>query len=172
MRDHPSTEVKFIMEAIGIYHLALLDFLKNKGYFVHVANPLLIKKFFDAEIRKGKTDLKCALKLAMYGTMKWFNLDDYYPADETYSELMFLSREYNQLISLRTKAKVQLSSLIERTFPGLEKILYENYTELLLEFYKKYPHVSLVLEQGKTKFTKQLIKMAEKKEHRKGSQLA
>ena len=65
------------MEATGIYHLILLDFLKSKEYFIHVANCLLIKKFFDAEIRKGKTNRKDALKLSLYGTGKWFWLDDY-----------------------------------------------------------------------------------------------
>lgn len=44
------------MEATGIYHLDLLSELQKQGYFVHVANPLLIKKYFDAAIRKGKTD--------------------------------------------------------------------------------------------------------------------
>lgn len=70
VKGYSHDEVKFIMEATGIYHLALLDFLKSKGYFVHVANPLLIKKFFDAEIRKGKTDRKDALNLSLYGTEK------------------------------------------------------------------------------------------------------
>ena len=81
-------------------------FLKSKGYFVHVANPLLIKKFFDAEIRKGKTDRKDALKLSLYGTEKWFKLDDYLISEKIYSELMMLSREYNQLIAIRTKSKI------------------------------------------------------------------
>lgn len=172
VKDIHSNEVKFIMEATGIYHLTLLNFLQSKGYFVHVANPLVIKKFFDADIRKGKTDRKDALKLSKYGLMKWYDLECYSPTTETYAELTMLSREYNQFISMRVKAKVQLSNLIERTFPGLEQILYRNYSELLLEFYKKYPHVSVVLKQGKTKFIKQFIKMAEKKEHRKGQQLA
>ena len=42
------------MEATGIYHLGLLNELQKQGYFVYVANPLLIKKYFDAEIRKRK----------------------------------------------------------------------------------------------------------------------
>ena len=139
IKDYPKDEVKFVMEATGIYHLALLEFLKSKGYFVHVANPLLIKKFFDAEIRKGKTDRKDALKLSLYGTEKWFKLEDY---------------------------------LIERIFPGIEKILTDYYTELLLDFLLKYSHVSYVVKQSEKVFTKQFVKMAEKKEHTKGSQLA
>ena len=172
VKGYPRDEVKFIMEATGIYHLALLEFLKSKGYFVHVANPLLIKKFFDAEIRKGKTDRKDALKLSLYGTEKWFKLDDYLISETIYSELMMLSREYNQLIAIRTKSKIQLNHLIERIFPGIEKILTDYYTELLLDFLLKYPHVSYVVKQNEKVFTKQFVKMAEKKEHTKGSQLA
>ena len=70
IKDYPKDQVKFIMEATGIYHLGLLNELQKQGYFVHVANPLLIKKYFDAEIRKGKTDRKDALKLSRYGTEK------------------------------------------------------------------------------------------------------
>ncbi len=172
VKDYPKNEVKFIMEATGIYHLALLEFLKGKGYFVHVANPLLIKKFFDAEIRKGKTDRKDALKLSLYGTEKWFKLDDYLMSQSIYSELMMLSRQYNQLIALRTKSKIQLNLLIERIFPGIEKILTGHYTELLLDCLLKYSHVSDVLKQSEKVFTKQFVKMAEKKEHTKGPQLA
>ena len=172
VKDYPQDEVKFIMEATGIYHLALLEFLKSKGYFVHVANPLLIKKFFDAEIRKGKIDRKDALKLSLYGTEKWFKLDDHLISEKIYSELMMLSREYNQLIAIRTKSKIQLNHLIERIFPGIEKILTDYYTELLLDFLLKYPHVSCVVKQSEKVFTKQFVKMAEKKEHTKGPQLA
>ena len=47
IKDYPKDQVKFIMEATGIYHLGLLNELQKQGYFVHVANPLLIKKYFD-----------------------------------------------------------------------------------------------------------------------------
>ncbi len=70
IKDYPKDQVRFIMEATGIYHLGLLKEIQKQGYFVHVANPLLIKKYFDAEIRKGKTDRKAALKLSQYGTEK------------------------------------------------------------------------------------------------------
>ena len=64
IKDYRKDQVRFIMEATGIYHVGLLNELQKQGYFVHVANPLLIKKYFDAEIRKEKTDRKEALKLS------------------------------------------------------------------------------------------------------------
>lgn len=171
-KNYPKDKVKIIMEATGIYHLGLLDVFFKNDYFVHVANPLVIKKFFDADIRKGKTDRKDAFKLSQYGTTKWFNLSAYSKAERVYLELLMLSREYNQHISMRVKAKVQLSNLIERTFPGLEKILYNNYLELLLEFYQKYPHVDLVTEMSEKKFSGDFEKMAKEKGHRKGLELS
>lgn len=85
---------------------------------------------------------------------------------------MMLSREYNQLIAIRTKSKIQLNHLIERIFLRIEKILTDYYTEWLLGFLLKYPHVSCVVKQSEKVFTKQFVKMAEKKEHTKGPQLA
>ena len=82
IKDYPKDQVKFIMEATGIYHLGLLNELQKQGYFVHVANPLLIKKYFDAEIRKGKTDRKDALKLSRYGTEKWWLLKEHSKTDQ------------------------------------------------------------------------------------------
>ena len=172
IKDYPKDQVKFIMEATGIYHLGLLNELQKQGYFVHVANPLLIKKYFDAEIRKGKTDRKDALKLSRYGTEKWWLLKEHSKTDQIYLDLQFLSREYNSFLATKVKLKVQLSNLIERTFPGLEKILKGHYFELLLDFYELYPCASLVREMSEKKFSTKFIKMATKKGHRKGAQIA
>ena len=38
-------DVRIVMEATGIYHWPLLLFLKRKGYFVSVINPLRMKLF-------------------------------------------------------------------------------------------------------------------------------
>ena len=35
-------EVKIVMEATGIYHLPVLTYLQEKGFFVSVVNPYLI----------------------------------------------------------------------------------------------------------------------------------
>lgn len=172
IKDYPKEHVRFIMEATGIYHLGLVNELQKQGYFVHVANPLLIKKYFDAEIRKGKTDRKDALKLSRYGTEKWWLLQEHSKTDQIYQDLQFLSREYNSFMASKIKLKVQLSNLIERSFPGLEKILKGHYFWLLLDFYELYPCASMVREVSEKKFSNQFIKMAIKKGHRKGAQIA
>ena len=50
-------EIRIVMEATGIYHLPVLTFLHEKGYFVSVINPYAMKKYArDNSIRGAKTD--------------------------------------------------------------------------------------------------------------------
>ena len=62
IKDYPKDQVKFIMEATGIYHLGLLNELQKQGYFVHVANPLLIKKYFGRRDSKRENRSKRCLE--------------------------------------------------------------------------------------------------------------
>ena len=112
------------------------------------------------------------MKLSRYGIEKWWLLKEHSKTDQIYLDLQFLSREYNSFLATKVKLKVQLSNLIERTFPGLEKILKGHYFELLLDFYELYPCASLVREMSEKKFSTKFIKMATKKGHRKGAQIA
>ena len=50
-------EIRVVMEATGIYHLPILSFLQEKGYYVSVVNPYAMKKYAkDNSIRGAKTD--------------------------------------------------------------------------------------------------------------------
>lgn len=50
-------EIRIVMEATGIYHLPILTFFHEKGYFVSVINPFAMKKYAkDSSIRGAKTD--------------------------------------------------------------------------------------------------------------------
>ena len=104
------------------------------------------------------------MKLSRYGTEKWWLLQEHSKADQVYLDLQFLSREYNSFLATKIKLKVQLSNLIERTFPGLEKILKGHYWALLLDFYELYPCATLVREMSEKKFSTKFIKLATKKD--------
>ena len=53
----PDGEIRVVMEATGIYHLPVLTFLREKGFFVSVINPFAMKKHAKANsIRGAKTD--------------------------------------------------------------------------------------------------------------------
>ena len=63
--------VKAVMESTGTYHYPVLHALVEANIFAAVENPLVIKKYISANIRKGKTDKMDAIKLAQYGLEKW-----------------------------------------------------------------------------------------------------
>ena len=173
IKDIPKDNVKFVMEYTGNYCKSLLKIIIDNGYFVTVENPLTIKKYCDINIRKVKTDKKDALKIACYGSERWHKLIRYTPSDEIYSELRFLSRQYDEQMSLKVMKKIHLSGLIEVTFPGLKKIFNgDSLYMLMLDIYKKYYHPSLVLSKSKSSFIKDVEKISKKTGHRIGTRVA
>ena len=173
IKDIPKGNVKFVMESTGNYCKSLLKIIIDNGYFVTVENPLTIKKYCDINIRKVKTDKKDALKIACYGSERWHKLIRYTPSDEIYSELRFLSRQYDEQMSLKVMKKIHLSGLIEVTFPGLKKIFNgDSVYMLMLDVYKKYYHPSLVLSKSKSSFIKDVEKISKKTGHRIGTRVA
>ena len=173
IKNIPKDNVKFVMEYTGNYCKSLLKIIIDNGYFVTVENPLTIKKYCDINIRKVKTDKKDALKIACYGSERWHKLIRYTPSDEIYSELRFLSRQYDEQMSLKVMKKIHLSGLIEVTFPGLKKIFNgDSLYMLMLDIYKKYYHPSLVLSKSKASFIKDVEKISKKTGHRIGMRVA
>ena len=173
IKDIPKDNVKFVMESTGNYCKSLLKIITDNGYFATVENPLTIKKYCDINIRKVKTDKKDALKIACYGSERWHKLIRYTTSDEIYSELRFLSRQYDEQMSLKVMKKIHLSGLIEVTFPGLKKIFNgDSLYMLMLDIYKKYYHPSLVLSKSKSSFIRDVEKISKKTGHRIGTRVA
>ena len=46
MKELPREDLKIVMEETGSYHLPILGYLLDKGYFVTAKNALEIKKIF------------------------------------------------------------------------------------------------------------------------------
>ena len=162
-------DIKILMEATGHYHLSILNFLLENDYFVCVENALVIKKYCDMDLRKVKNDKKDSLKLAVYCSEKWYKLKKFQPSDVIRSQLQFLSRQYADYISIQTKLKVQLTNLIDQTFPGIKEIVNsESRYQLLLDIYEKYSYPNKVLAISKTVFVNDIEKMALKYKHKVG----
>jgi len=69
----------------GVYHLPILSFLQEKGYFVSVVNPYAMKKYAkDNSIRGAKTDRLDSSTIANYGIEKWYKLQKHESDEETY----------------------------------------------------------------------------------------
>lgn len=169
LEKYPKNDIKLLMEATGHYHLPLLNILIENNYFVCVENALVIKKYCDMDLRKVKNDRKDSLKLACYCSEKWFKLRKFEPNDEIRNQLQFLSRQYSNYIDVQTKLKIQLTNLIDKTFPGIKKIVdEENRYNLLLDIYEKYSYPDLVLQYKKDSFINDIEKLAKKYRHKVG----
>lgn len=75
-------ESRVILEATGAYHLPVLSYLKQKGIFVAVINPLMMKKYSSLTLRKGK-----AKKVAKIAGLNKFLRIYYARVKEVYSKV-------------------------------------------------------------------------------------
>ena len=80
-------EVRVVMEATGVYHLPILTFLKDEGFFVATTNPLEMKRYRCQGIRTAKTDRSDSKIIANYGLDFWFHLKEFQSDDDYYYEL-------------------------------------------------------------------------------------
>ena len=166
LKDVPKEDLKIVMEETGTYHLPVLGYLLDKGYFVVAENALKIKKYLDRGLRKAKTDKKDSYKLAEYACDNWYKLNKVRENDEIYDNLRFLSRQYINNINVQVKQKNSFSNLCDLLFPGYYQILDENNFILGLEIFKKYYHPEIVTNKKQSQFVEEIDKLAKKLGHK------
>ena len=162
-------EVRIVMESTGAYHLPVLNYLKERGFFVSVVNPLVIQKYVAMNIRKAKTDRIDALKIACFGIDYWQHLVDFSPADETYAELRLLSRQYLHYIGMLKDAKLNLTNLMDQVLPGIKPMLKSQTRasgkNILCDFVEKFWHLDVITKMSEEKFVIVYVVWAKKKGH-------
>lgn len=166
LKDISNEDLKIVMEETGTYHLPVLGYLLDKGYFVVAENALKIKKYLDRGLRKAKTDKKDSYKLAEYICDNWYKLNKVRENDETYDNLRFLSRQYINNMNVRVKQKNNFSNLCDLLFPGYYQILDENNFILGLEIFKKYYHPEIVTNKKQSQFVDEIDKLAKELGHK------
>ncbi len=168
-------EIRIVMEATGIYHLPILTFLEEKGYFVSVINPFAMKKYAkDNSIRGAKTDKLDAITIANYGIDKWFKLQKHEGDEETYAELKLLGRRYRYYMELHVKALQELTHILDYVMPDIKK-LFNSWDEAsgkdkLSDFVERFWHFDLIISLSLDEFVDEYLAWArEKKYHRSRS---
>jgi transposase len=135
-----------------------------------------MKKYGDLSLRKMKTDKMDAIKIAQYGIDNWHNLVKYEPRDSVYSELQALAGQYDYYIKCHTRAKVHLSSILEKTMPGFNTVMYHQsdfradskYAEIAC----RYWHFDNITGKRRKAFVSDYCKWAKKKGYLKNEALA
>lgn len=165
-----SGEVRIVMEATGAYHLPILNYLKEQGFFVCVVNPIVLQKYLAMNLRRAKTDRLDALHIARFGLDCWYRLCDFSPSDETYAELQVLSRQYLHYIALLKDAKLNLTHLMDRVLPGMKSLLQSQTRSsgrnILCDFVRTFWHVDLITRKTEAVFLAAYDAWAKRTGHR------
>jgi len=160
-------EVRFVMEATGIYHLPVATYLKEHGMFVSVINPYEMKQYRARGLRKVKTDRADSIAIAGYGIDRWYSLKEFQVSQDIYAELKLLSRQYHHHMQLRISALLGLTHLLDYTMPGIKCELQvwreDSGRDKLGDFADKYWHYDNITKLSESKFISHYCKWAERK---------
>lgn len=161
-------EVRVVMEATGAYHLPVLISLYKAGIFVSVVNPLVMKRYASTALRKGKTDKLDSVRIANYGIEHWFSLKQYQPLDKTYEELRILGRQYAHYITMKVESTLALSSILDRTMPGIKHLLSGKRSDFptkdkLSDFVEEYWHFDNIGKMSEEDFITDYQRWAKEK---------
>lgn len=163
--------VRVVLEATGYYHWQIVNTLLNNGIYVTIVNPIIMNKFSKQSLRSCKTDRLDAVMIARYGLANWNELICCRKGEEIYAELNTYSRQYYQYIQLKSKAKINFSSILDKTMPGIEKLL-SDVNGKLTDFIKKWWHFQCINQKSEKAFINSYEKWATKKRYRMSEQKA
>ena len=170
-------EVRLVMEATGVYHLPLLTFFLERGYFVSVINPYAMRKYAkDNSIRGAKTDKLDSIVIANYGIEKWYKLQNYDKDEAIYAELKLLGRRYRFYMELHIKALQELTHMLDYTMPGLKTKFNswdeKNNKDKLSDFVERFWHYDLITQMSRDDFVVAYCEWAKEKKYHKSQSKA
>ena len=113
-------QLRFVMEATGVYHQSFAYFLHDKGYNVSIILPNKISNFKRTLDVKTITDKTMADAIAQFGLER--NLDDWQPPKGIYRILQQLTRERSQLVAEKVVIKNQLHAENAEAKPNKKSI--------------------------------------------------
>lgn len=159
-----SGEVKIVMEATGIYHWPVFNYLKERGYFVSTINPLRMKIYSkDQNFRGVKTDNIDATTIAIYGTEKWNSLVNSELTIDDRAQLQTLSRAYDAYQKPKVNLKQVMDLELEKAMPGIKDILTKD--DKLNDFVLEFWHFDNISKISEKQFLSKFEKWAKKKGH-------
>lgn len=103
------SESLYVMEATGIYYLQLAYYLFEQGAQVVVVNPVVIKRYIQMHLGKGKSDKKDAQWIKRYGEQN--QVVFWQPEESVIVECRQLEQIAEQLIKQRTMVVNSLEAL-------------------------------------------------------------
>ena len=150
-------EVRIVMEHTSTYYLPVATVLSAFGLFVSVVHAKLVHDFGNNSIRRGKTDKKDAIKIANYALANWTSLAPLLNQENIRQELKKLNRQVNLYTKIEVALKNNLISLLDQSFPGLNKLFppvqKANGHEKWIDFATRFWHRDLVCSLSRSAFS-------------------
>lgn len=147
----------FVMEATGVYHLALVFFLYEKKVTFSVVNALQIKRFIQMHLERNKSDKKDAKRICEYGIERTLEL--YEMPDTAYFECRSLNNAIQDLTKEITKFTNRIHSL--KKAPYDNKIIIKTFTEIKEKLKKEKEKLEQKLEQKLKEWQPELVQQVQ-----------
>jgi transposase len=153
--SHPAIEVRYVMEATGVYHESLAYFLSEGGDHLSIILPNKISNYSRTLDVKTVTDKTASEAIARFGLERV--LDNWEPPRGIYKKLRQLTRERDQVVQTRTVAKNQLHAEQSEAYPNKTSIARtkkhisfldkqeQEVKQELLQLIKEHPEVKKVV---------------------------
>lgn len=143
-------DVAIGMEATGHYWLALYSFLLDKGYLIHVINPIQTDGWRKGiEIRKRKTDDIDSMLIA--DLIRYGDFIETKLSDEALQSLRTLTRFRSYLVDSIADLKRKVICVLDQVFPEYEDLFADVFgatsKELLLQYASPAELESLSVEK-------------------------
>lgn len=150
-------KVRYVMEATGVYHEALVYYLSDHGYDVSVVLPNKISNYFKTLDIKTITDKTASQTICHFGLGR--KLDTWTRPKKIFRDLKQLTRERDQIVSERTIVKNQLHAEQAEAFPNERSIARVNQRIQLLNDQEREIKAEIA---GLVKHDNELVKKIDK----------
>lgn len=135
-----------LMEHTGVYHLALAEYLYEKGYPVAVVNPYSIKKFIQAKMSRAKTDRVDSQMIAEYGR-QFFDGRLFKPKTE-------IQKQIETRLSMLEDFQKQLN-MLKNQREALSRVPMKNPEEIL----RRYEEVIMLIRRQIRELEKEIERL-------------
>lgn len=116
----PGIEIRYVMEATGVYHEMLAYYLTDQGLVLSIVLPNKISNYARTLETKTITDKTASEAITLFGLER--KLGDWQRSKPIFRSLRQLTRERDQLVEERTMLKNQLHAELSEAEPSSSSI--------------------------------------------------
>lgn len=161
--EYDLSQIYCAMEATGTYWLSLFSALTDKGFNVSVFNPYQIKSFRGAYTnRKQKNDVIDSILIANF--LHFNGTEQTSLPNEDLLTLKNLTRYRSNLVSNISKAKTQVTGILDKVFPEYSELFSDTFGEASKQILLNCPTPNEVINFN-TKKLANLLKKASRGRH-------